>query len=179
MGGGLVLEAAASVQVLCMDDVAIYRNGGRPWRAPDGRGMPEGWNVDLLPIAPAMRWDLSPHELGRRGEELAATLLEMDGWDIVERNWVCPWGEADIIAYEEGRCVMVEVKSRMATSEAVRTLPELAVGSRKQRRYAHMASCYMAAEGLDLVRFDVMAVSVVPGHSVQVCHYRDAFGGDA
>ena len=37
-------------------------------------------------------------ELGRRGEDAAARFLDRRGYDIVERNWTCAAGEADIIA---------------------------------------------------------------------------------
>ena len=40
----------------------------------------------------------SASELGRKGENAACKFLERKGFTILERNWVCPAGEADIIA---------------------------------------------------------------------------------
>ena len=37
--------------------------------------------------------------LGRRGEDMAAEYLSASGWPILERNWRCREGEADIIAW--------------------------------------------------------------------------------
>ena len=38
-------------------------------------------------------------DLGSKGEEAAARYLVRRGYDIVERNWTCIAGEADIIAF--------------------------------------------------------------------------------
>ena len=169
-----------SQTILRMDDIAIYRDDRTHWEMAaaevPGRGC---GTVSHAPLMPAIRRDVSPHELGRLGEHLVVEVLLDWGWEVAERNWVCPWGEADIIAYEDGTCVMVEVKTRMVSASDDRTLPELAVTPRKQRRYSRIASCYVSATGEEMVRFDVMGVSVVPGHEVRICHYRDAFGGDA
>jgi len=50
--------------------------------------------------------------LGRRGETLAAEYLTASGFRVVERNWRCPVGEIDIVAYEGSTLVIVEVKTR-------------------------------------------------------------------
>lgn len=38
--------------------------------------------------------------IGTLGEELAACYLEGRGYEIIERNYRCPEGEADIIAHD-------------------------------------------------------------------------------
>ncbi len=56
--------------------------------------------------------------LGRHGEDMAAAHLESQGWRIIERNWRCPAGELDIVAWDEtaGTIVFVEVKSRSSVA---------------------------------------------------------------
>lgn len=54
--------------------------------------------------------------LGHRGEELAADHLKASGFRVVERNWRCPVGEIDLVAYDGRTLVIVEVKTR--TSDA-------------------------------------------------------------
>lgn len=51
--------------------------------------------------------------MGRRGEDLAAALLQARGMRIIERNWRCRYGEIDIIAEDVGgEVVFCEVKCR-------------------------------------------------------------------
>lgn len=60
---------------------------------------------------------MSKHiELGRHGEELAASFLENAGYRIVDRNWRCSAGELDIIAIHQDTLVAVEVKTRSSTA---------------------------------------------------------------
>ena len=49
---------------------------------------------------------MTPHELGRYGENIACTYLREHGYVILDRNWSCRYGELDIVAvspYENGR----------------------------------------------------------------------------
>ena len=51
--------------------------------------------------------------LGRQAEKLTCTFLKRRGYAIVERNFVTPYGEADIIAKSgDGTYCFVEVKAR-------------------------------------------------------------------
>ena len=122
--------------------------------------------------------DISPQELGSEGERIAARYLRDRGWEIVERNWKCPYGEADIIAYDDCECVFVEVKTRLVRSEREQVFPELAVDEAKQRRYVRMAEYYMAMHDIVRVRFDVIAIVVVAHRTAKLHHVVDAFGRD-
>ncbi|MEO9952535.1 YraN family protein [Nonlabens sp.] len=52
------------------------------------------------------------NELGNEGEELAATHLIKNGYDILVRNYTYLKGEIDIIARKKDVIVVVEVKTR-------------------------------------------------------------------
>ena len=122
--------------------------------------------------------DLSPQELGSEGERIAARYLRDRGWEIVGRNWKCPYGEADIIAYDDCECVFVEVKTRLVRSERAQVFPELAVDDAKRQRYVRMADFYMAKHDVHRVRFDVIAIVVVANRTAKLHHVVDAFGRD-
>ena len=122
--------------------------------------------------------DMSPHDLGLEGERLARTYLERRGWEIIESNWTCPAGEADIIARDGDEYVFVEVKTRLDTKLGESAKPELAVDKAKQQRYKRIAACYMAEHGEAPFRFDVIAISIIGGRTVNVRHLVDAFGCD-
>ena len=51
---------------------------------------------------------------GRFGEQLTAEYLEEKGYEIVERNFKCRFGEIDIIAQNDRYLAFVEVKTRSA-----------------------------------------------------------------
>lgn len=124
--------------------------------------------------------ELSAHDLGVAGEQLASSYLESHGWEVVERNWFCPFGEADIIAIDPyGEYVFVEVKTRYVWDEEHEPQPELAVDHEKQERYRRIAAQYLMQEDVTMARCDVIAVSVFASHKASVRHIRYAFGCDA
>ncbi len=45
------------------------------------------------------------------GEDLVCKYLQERGFDIVDRNYLRPWGELDIVAKREGKIHFVEVKT--------------------------------------------------------------------
>jgi putative endonuclease len=114
---------------------------------------------------------VAPHiKLGLRGENLAAILLESEGYAIVASNFTLPVGrntrgaivngEIDIIAYDRTTLCFVEVKTRRSDDFAA---PEQNVDRRKQRQITRAARAYRRMFGLlgcDY-RYDVVSV-VIP-----------------
>ncbi len=97
--------------------------------------------------------------LGKWGEQKAAEHLVEQGMEIIDRNWRCPLGELDIVAYDGRTLVMVEVKTR--TSEAFGS-PSEAVTPRKAARLRQLAAQWLSEHGdrpLE-VRIDVIGVLV-------------------
>ncbi|MCL1879859.1 MAG: YraN family protein [Actinomycetia bacterium] len=113
--------------------------------------------------------------LGRRGEEFACSYLQREGLKILERNWRCDIGEADIIASEDGDLVFVEVKTRRNMDSG---FPEESVTRKKRQRYEAIAANYLCSlQGSSTrVRFDVIAVLITGEHQAFLKHHRDAFG---
>ncbi|WP_041238853.1 YraN family protein, partial [Gordonibacter pamelaeae] len=113
-------------------------------------------------------------ELGRRGEDAAARFLDRRGYDIVERNWTCAAGEADIIARDGEALVFVEVKTRSNTEKG---LPSEAVDAGKRSRYERIAALFLVDyDVVDVpVRFDVVSIVVVPPDRAFIRHHIGAF----
>ena len=78
------------------------------------------WGDDEEEIAFVKRWNCDPKTLGAYGEDLACELLKRNDYIILERNWSCAAGEADIIALDDGCLVFVEVKTRAAIKAFLR-----------------------------------------------------------
>jgi putative endonuclease len=112
----------------------------------------------------------------RRGEALAALLLRLKGYRIEARNWRCPLGELDIVAWDRDTLVFVEVKSRTGTTAGS---PEEAVDARKQAQLVQLAHAFLARRRgpAPPCRFDVVAVEshrLIP----RIRHLRAAFRAD-
>ncbi len=115
------------------------------------------------------RFDIrDPHQLGELGEHIAARYLRMYDYKILERNYRCGQGEADIICTKDDSVVLVEVKTRLGAQAR----PEDAVDASKLRRYKRITLDYLAShEWFESVRLDVIAVNIVEEHRAQVHHF--------
>ena len=120
-------------------------------------------------------WASHNQEIGARGEMAAIRYLERVGYRVIERNWSCPFGEADIIALDDETLVFIEVKTRTGISKG---FPSEAVDARKRSRYEKIAAWYLKdyAEVDIPVRFDVIALLVVSPRRAFMKHYVNAFG---
>ena len=98
-------------------------------------------------------------QLGDHGEDLAAAALKKQGYKILERNYVTPLGEIDLIARQGKVVVVVEVKTRKSTRFGS---PQEAVSVTKQQRLRRLADYYLKDKRLAgiPVRFDVVAVTL-------------------
>ena len=116
-------------------------------------------------------------ELGRRGEQAAARFLDSRGYEILERNWTCFAGEADIIARYGDTLCFVEVKTRSHLSKG---FPSESVDARKRDRYEKIAACYLKTfEAVDIrVRFDVISILVLSEHRAFLRFHINAFGAE-
>lgn len=113
-------------------------------------------------------------ELGRRGEEAAARFLVHRGYEILERNWECCAGEADIIARDERVLVFVEVKTR---SDSSMGFPAEAVTAKKRERYERIACLYLQDHDLSdmMVRFDVISLVAIASDRALIRHHINAW----
>ncbi|MGI6046322.1 MAG: YraN family protein [Eggerthellaceae bacterium] len=113
-------------------------------------------------------------DLGQRGEEAAVRFLQRRGYEILERNWKCRAGEADIIAKDGTSLVFVEVKTR---SNIDYGLPSEAVDDKKRSKYERIAMHFLKNfDEVDIpVRFDVISLVVVAKDRALIRHHINAF----
>ena len=109
---------------------------------------------------------------GRRSEILAADHLRSLGYRIVASPYRTKTGEVDIIAWDRETLVFVEVKSRKNMDP-----PEDSVNFRKQQRIIRAAHAYISRYRLahKPYRFDILAVTTVPGSKPEFRLLQDAF----
>ena len=115
---------------------------------------------------------MNHNELGKWGEEYAASSLEKKGYELLERNWFFNKAELDIIALKDSQLVVVEVKTRNSDFFGD---PQDFVTPAKIKLLVKAANEYIISNDLDLeVRFDVIAVLKNKTHE-QLEHFEDAF----
>jgi len=116
------------------------------------------------------------HELGRRGEQLAAEHFERLGYRVLARNHRTRHGELDLVLAGDGVLVFCEVKTRRAGSGA----PWDGLHPRKRRQVRVMARAWLR-EVPDrpyarTLRFDAVGVVLDAGGAlVALDHLEGAF----
>lgn len=106
---------------------------------------------------------------GRHAERIAALLLALKGYRVLERRWRPPVGEVDLIACRGRRVAFVEVKarpSRAAAGEAIQT--------RQQRRIERAAGMWISRHP-QFAEFDLCfdVILIAPFRAPR--HIRDAW----
>ena len=133
---------------------------------------------DVSPLDEKPAEELTAQELGKRGEDAAVRYLKLNGYEIIERNWKCRFGEVDIIARDEDDVVcFIEVKTRRSIEAGI---PEEAVTPDKQRRYEKIALSYMIGAEWDdgvNVRFDTIGICVTGNRRALLRHHKGCFDG--
>ena len=112
-------------------------------------------------------------QLGDAGEDLAAAALKQQGYKILERNYVTPLGEVDLIARQGKMYVFIEVKTRKNERFGA---PQEAVNRSKQHKLRRLADYYVKQKRLGEVamRFDVVGI-VMGEDGPRVEIIKDAF----
>lgn len=130
-----------------------------------------GW---IYRLSDALRRRSLKDNHGRIGEDYAHRYLRRRGCTVVARNYRtrAGSGEIDIIAWESGQLVFVEVKTR-ATAEFGE--PDRAVDAEKRSHILRAARDYARRADIEWqkVRFDI--VSIVLGKPLRIEWIRDAF----
>lgn len=110
--------------------------------------------------------------IGDFGEEIALKYLEKKGYQILDRNFLKPYGEIDIIAIKDDILTFVEVKTRKNDEFKPASLD---VDYYKQERIKKTAQAYIMEKDLGefLISFDVCEVYL----ENKTIHYiKNAFG---
>lgn len=112
--------------------------------------------------------------LGRRGEELAVRHLQRHGVVVLSRNWRAREGELDIVGTDGRTLIVCEVKTRSGVGFGS---PAEGVGSEKMARIRRLTMQWLSEHhcGFVQIRFDVIAVLMIPGQRPRVDHIRGAF----
>lgn len=114
------------------------------------------------------------NKTGAWGEIHAARYLRDKGYKILSSNYVCRFGELDLVAEKDGKVCVVEVKTRNFNTEIN---PMEAVDDGKQERLRMATKSYLSyAKMICSVRFDVCEVFVDDNDAlVRINYIENAF----
>lgn len=99
---------------------------------------------------------MNKREVGNKKEELAALHLTKCGYEILDRNYWCRFGELDIVAREGKYLCFVEVKYR---SNSHYGAPDGLISAKKKMKICMTSQFYMKEKNFSAdtpVRYDVV-----------------------
>ncbi|MCI5823223.1 MAG: YraN family protein [Lachnospiraceae bacterium] len=108
--------------------------------------------------------------MGTHYEKIAVEYLKKQGYQILETNFRCKMGEADIVARDGEYLCFIEVKYRTGSNAGA---PEDAVDFKKQKRICRVSEFYLLRYGKNMseqIRYDVVAIT-----DGQIRLYQNAF----
>lgn len=112
------------------------------------------------------------HELGKRGEDIAADHLIKKGHQIIARNFRYEKAEVDIISKCGDMIVFTEVKTRSTERFGY---PEQAVNKKKQEMLRTAMDFYLSENNIkEEARFDIISIVITDSGS-DIHHIEDAF----
>ncbi len=112
--------------------------------------------------------------LGQGGECIAVRHLKRCGYRILNRNYVCPGGELDVVCRDDRTVVFVEVKSLRSDE---RSDPEEKV-TRSKRAHMLRAARHWLSEHRHpdaAYRFDVISIVIPAKGPPRLRHIEEAF----
>jgi putative endonuclease len=115
--------------------------------------------------------------LGDWGEDAAGRFLEKQGFQILDRNYRCRWGEIDLVAQDGDDLVFVEVRTRKSKLFGT---PQESITEAKAGRLVAACEDYLenrvAGGAQDETHWRIDLVSVHPsrGRDPRIEHLRHA-----
>ena len=144
---------------------------GGPVASTGVRSLQSGW---LRSYREADRVSSPRMRLGKWGEGVASRFLQDIGYQVLETNYRCRWGEVDIVAREGDDLVFVEVRTRSSGQFGT---PEESITPAKGQRLVATAQDYLQRHVEDSPewRIDLIAIRLGRGRRVEdIAHLRHA-----
>ena len=111
------------------------------------------------------------NELGKWGEDKASEFLQLNGYQIIERDWKSGHHDLDIIAKDGSTLVIVEVKTRRSRLFGD---PEEAVDYKKRQSLQSAINHYVKSHRCSRqVRFDIISIVGTIGTKPEIDHIID------
>ncbi len=155
--------------------IFVYETGWWVIEDEDGKTIDEGpWNCPVKrPVRPVQ--DYEP--LDEKGRDAAVKYLEKRGYEIVERDWVCRFGEIDIIAKDPcGALCFTDVTTSKYRDEfePVGYFDEI-----RREQFEKLALCYSMVRDEwcddENLRYDRIRICITGKHRAMLTHVKGIF----
>lgn len=115
---------------------------------------------------------------GKKGEFLAISYLQKQGYKIIRKNYKTKLGEIDIIANDKDYICFIEVRSKNSFEFGP---PEETITKKKETQITKVALGYIKRYGLEdrSCRFDVVCVEGVDSSKPEIRLIKNAFELDS
>ncbi len=107
---------------------------------------------------------MNKDNIGFEGENIACNYLEKEGCEILDRNFICNFGEIDIVARDKNEIVFIEVKTRTNNKYG---RPWEAVDTYKLNHIIKTAKYYIYRNNMEkeYIRFDIIEIFIGKKHT--------------
>ena len=116
-------------------------------------------------------------KFGDIGEKIAEKYLIKKGYTIVEKNYLKPWGEIDLVVKKDGGLIFCEVKTREA-KHVEHYLAEASVNRLKIKKLQKICETYLLEKRYPIDQkwqIDVLAVAINKENlKARVKHFENA-----
>lgn len=96
-------------------------------------------------------------EIGKLGEDIAASYILSHGYLIIDRHFTTNWGELDIIARRDKTIYFIEVKTKIGDSKGK---PYESVTYRKRQNLKRAISLYLLKNDYKTFKLSLSVLSV-------------------
>ncbi len=113
------------------------------------------------------RLEMDAKTLNAKANKAAANFLMRRGYKIIERDWTCPRGDMDIIAWDDDTLVFCEVLPIMGESYVSDVMTDV-----ERAKVEGIALSYVTnLDALDyIVRFDRIQLMILDGSKAMIRH---------
>ncbi len=114
-------------------------------------------------------------DLGNRGEEIAKSYLEANGYSFIEKNYRAGRRELDLIFSWKDKLIFIEVKTRIKTYDSVFENP-LSKRQVENLKKAIAEYCFKKHACCDKIRLDLISILIdKEKRCAQLKHYKNVF----
>jgi putative endonuclease len=134
-------------------------------------GKNTGWRSSIIALE-------QPNMIGRQAEKQACIFLERQGLRLLCRNYLCRFGEIDLVMQDGASLAFIEVRFRKSSvfGSAIDSINYL-----KQQKLIKTAMYYLKANRLSAelpCRFDVIAMTLDKQGEFQISWIQNAFSSN-
>lgn len=103
---------------------------------------------------------MSFHNLsvGKLGEEIASNFIHKKGYQIIEKNYYCRWGEIDLIAKENNKIHFIEIKTRIGIDKGQ---PYESINKHKIRKLMRTIQFYLLNREIKSYKLSLDVISII------------------